>query len=292
MSAKRPDFVRRLAATRFWTGLFATVYLLARVPNLWSVAFLPAHRFDPVGPVAVLSMPLAPALYLPIVLLTLALAPLFAIGWRYRWVGPIFAVLLLGVLSYRNSWGMVFHTENLLVLHVLILSLSPAGAGVESDNKEHHAARWILRWMSFATVCTYFVAGWAKLERVGFHWFEGEMVQRQVAYDNARKLLLGDFYSPLGLWLAQWEWIWAPLAIAAFALELGAPLAMLHPRIAWIWAVGAWGFHVGVLLTMGILFPYPLFGIAYASFGAPERWFRFRGLRWLSRYAGIGRLPT
>ena len=39
---------------------------------------------------------------------------------------PIAAALLLWTLSYRNSWGLPFHTENLLVLHVIALALAPA----------------------------------------------------------------------------------------------------------------------------------------------------------------------
>jgi hypothetical protein len=29
------------------------------------------------------------------------------------------------MLSYRHSWGMIFHTDNLLGLHVCLLALAP-----------------------------------------------------------------------------------------------------------------------------------------------------------------------
>jgi hypothetical protein len=41
----------------------------------------------------------------------------------------VFALLLLWVTTYRNSWGQVFHTENLMVLHV-VLAVSPAAMPV------------------------------------------------------------------------------------------------------------------------------------------------------------------
>ncbi len=68
-------------------------------------------------------------------------------------------------------------------------------------------------------------------------------------------------------------------------IELGAPLAMLHRRVALGWALIAWGFHVGVLFLMSILFPYPCSGAAYASFFRLERPVGWVG-RNLSRVAG------
>jgi hypothetical protein len=40
-------------------------------------------------------------------------------------MGLVYAVLLLCLLCYRNSWSMIYHTDNVLVLHVLVLSLAP-----------------------------------------------------------------------------------------------------------------------------------------------------------------------
>jgi hypothetical protein len=36
--------------------------------------------------------------------------------------------------------------------------------------------------------------------------------------------------------------------------------------------VCAWLFHVGVLGTMAIVFPYPLSGVAYLAFFPLDRW--------------------
>jgi hypothetical protein len=38
-----------------------------------------------------------------------------------------------------------------------------------------------------------------------------------------------------------------------------------------VWALGAWGFHVGVVLLMNIWFPYPLFGFAFLPFVPAEK---------------------
>ena len=55
------------------------------------------------------------------------------------------------------------------------------------------------------------------------------------------------------------------------AIELGAPLALVHRRIGYAWAAIAWGFHAGVVLLMNIVFLYPLSGIAFAPLLPVER---------------------
>ena len=42
-------------------------------------------------------------------------------------------------------------------------------------------------------------------------------------------------------------------------------------RLRHAWMAMAWTFHVGVLALMAVLFPYPLFGIAFASMLPVER---------------------
>src|SRR5918994_7429599 len=51
---------------------------------------------------------------------------LFVAGWRYGAVGPLFAVAMLVLATLDSAWGQVFHTENLVVLHLLILAAGPA----------------------------------------------------------------------------------------------------------------------------------------------------------------------
>ena len=76
------------------------------------------------------------------------------------------------------------------------------------------------------------------------------------------------------------------LSVGTLGLEVGAPLALLGGRIARMWAWGAWGFHIGVVLAMNVWFPYPLAWIAFLPLveaehvvGGPARWWRSRGNR-------------
>jgi hypothetical protein len=228
--------------------------------------------------------------------MALLLGPAFIWGYRFWLTGPIFALLVLWLMTYRSSWGMVFHTENLLVIHLLILAAAPAAAACSLDARRRARRHtmppplarpdivdgrygWPVRLMCLATTATYAIAGWTKWQRVGAEWFLGETLQQQIAYDNLRKMSLGSLHSPLGVALLEWEWIFPLLAWLTFLFEFAAPLALCGTRVAWWWVLGVWGFHVGVLCCMAILFPYPVSGVAFLSFFAVERLAAQAGLR-------------
>ena len=58
---------------------------------------------------------------------------------------------------------------------------------------------------------------------------------------------------------------------------------MLHRRLRNLFIGGLYGFHVGVLATMAIGFPYPLSGVAFAPFFEVERIWKLGPLRGLRR---------
>jgi hypothetical protein len=275
-----PTPALRLRLLRSGVGAYALIYLVSRVHHLNAVVDYPASSFAPVGIVRWLDTPLAApgvyALYSAAVLAAVA----FTFGVAYRASAPLFALLLTWVLSYRHSWGMIFHTDNLLVLHVLLLAFAPAGrkpppragsaAGeLEVAVSDRHG--WVPRAMCLVTVASYAVAGVAKLEHTGWSWAAGGALREQVAYDALRKIELGSTYSPLGPWLLPQGWLFAPLSAFSLATELLAPLALLGTRAAAIWCACAWSFHAGVLALMAIAFPYPLSGCAFLAFFPLER---------------------
>jgi hypothetical protein len=204
---------------------------------------------------------------------------LFVLGIAYRAVAPLFAVSLLWVLTYRHSWGMIFHTDNLLCLHVVLLSFAPAadvwrlGSSSAARAPGVMVPGWVLRASCLVTAAVYLVAGIAKLQLSGLTWAAGGALREQVAFDALRKIELGSLHSPLGPWLLPHGWLFAPLSIFSLGAELLAPLALLGGRWAVGWCLSAWLFHLGVLATMAIAFPYPLSGVAFLAFFPAERWF-------------------
>lgn len=281
----------RLAALRIAIGGYAIAWLVGRGSELVALAKLPAAHFAPTGVVRLLDAPLPPGLALVLALATIVLLVALTLGLAYRWTAPLAALGLLWTLSYRNAWGLSFHTENLLVLHVLALACAPAADAWTFGRRPAAPARdgygWPIKLMAALTVATYLLAGIAKLRLGGLAWLDGETLRNQIAIDNLRKALLGAPTAVFATQLLDHPASLTIVSVVTVVVELGAPLALVHRRIAAVWAITAWGFHVGVVLTMNIWFPYPLFGFAYLPLFEVER-----VGRWLRGNRGRGQRGT
>ncbi len=280
----------RLAALRILVGGYAVTFLLARAASFWQGAELPARQFEPVGPLVFLGEPVPVGVAHVAFVVTVGLGVVFVLGWRHRVSGPAFALAFLVVATYRVSFGHVIHTEHLPALHLLVLGFTPAADAwsLDARRRDQRAPTaptpsspderygWPIQIMVLTLVITYVLAGWAKVRHGGADWLVGDVLRNQVAYDNLRKELLGSPHSPIGGWLVQYGWAFPPLALATVLIELGAPVVLVTGRHAWtarvVWALGAWAFHLGIVVLMAISFPYPLSFIAYAPLFAPERW--------------------
>ena len=86
------------------SGGFAVLYLAAAQTSLAATGFAD-WQFEPVGVVAPFDTPLPPAAVRGLYLAAIGSGVAFTAGWRFRVSGPAFAVLLLWVTSYQNSWG-------------------------------------------------------------------------------------------------------------------------------------------------------------------------------------------
>ena len=273
-----PAPAERLAMLRWLIGGYALLYLVGRFLGFVDYSrFNPSH-FKPVGPVALIEQPLPTAALVVIAGVTVVLGIAFVVGHRFRITGPAFAVLYMWIVSYRNSWGMPFHTENLIVLHVLVVGLAPGAADAWSRDARGRSSPadsgrygWPIRLLCLVTVTTYVLAGWAKIATSGFGWITDDTLRGLIAFDNLRKIELGSPHSPVGGWLVSVPWLFAPLAAFSLAMEIFAPVALLSPRIGRIWCAVAWSFHFGVVVLMAIMFHYQLFLVAYASFFDVEK---------------------
>jgi hypothetical protein len=281
-----PAPATRLATLRIGIAGFSVIYLLARARYLTDFSSMSARAFEPVGVIGVLERPLPEWLAMLVFGVALTSSVGACLGRFYRVSGPVWGLSLLWVLSYRNSWGMVFHTDNLLVLHALVLAVAPAADAWSLDARHkaspgpaaHARYAWPVRALALIVVCSYVVAAVAKLRIAGLDWLGGHEIRSHIAFDALRKLELGSVHSALGAALVRYEAVFAPLAWLTLAIELGAPLALLGGRWATTWACLAWGFHASVLLLMAIVFAYPLLGLAYAPLFAVEEPIQ----RWIS----------
>lgn len=288
---------QRLALIRIATGAFSLWYLLNRVSLFSNLSESGAAMFDPVGAVAWLQAPLPDSWVQAFFACTLALNLAYLIGWKFRQTGPLFALSLLVLFSYRNSWSMIYHDMNALVLQVLVLGFA-ASAGAyawdarQSDHKHiaHWRYGWPLKLVCAVTTLTYFVAGIAKVKsELGWGWATGESLRTQVAADTLRKEVLGGgSATPLFEWMYEHSWMFMIMGVATLILELGALLALTHRRAGMVWAVLTWLMHWGIFFVMGITFRFQLSGFIFLPFFDLEKIYP-----WLKKQAARFRqLPT
>jgi hypothetical protein len=161
-----PAPAARLAVLRILVGVYATAWAVVRLPAHLAHADRVAVRWQPVGVLAPLESPPAD----PAILLVAGAAPLlgvlFVAGWRYRAIGPLFAVAVLLLATLDSSWGQVFHTEHLLVLHLLILAVAPAADVLAMSRRRPPPGPavdgrygWPVRLTAVVVVLTYMIAG-------------------------------------------------------------------------------------------------------------------------------------
>jgi hypothetical protein len=259
-----PAPAERLATLRIAIVGYAFIYLWLRFGEFISISRLPVSHFKAVG-VTAWSGPLPSSIVIALVVATMIALGAMLLGVAYRYVAPVAAIGLLFVTTYRNSWGMVFHTENLLVLHVAALALAPAADAWSIDRwrgwvrPNTTGYGWAIKLLVALTVATYMLAGIAKMRIAGAAWLDGEFLRNQIAVDNLRKALLGDAIAPLATQFLEHPAGFTIFSVMTLVLELGAPLALvLGGWVARLWALAVWGFHVGVVLLMNIWFLYPL----------------------------------
>ena len=277
-----PAPAARLAVLRIATGIFALWYLVPRLEMLARISSeTSVELFAPVGLARVLSSPITEAANLALLQTMIALAVFYMLGIGFRVTGPMFAIVLAFVLSYRNSWSMVYHSDNAMVLQILILGLAPSARVLSVDalltgrfwSKESGTAfGWPVRLMIAATTGTYLLAGLAKvLGDQGWSWALGANLRGQVAVDALRKELFASSGSPLAYDLYGEVWLFTLLGVSSLILELGAPMALLHRRIAWLWALSTFGMHWGIYFIMDIQFRYCLSGVIFLCCFPMER---------------------
>jgi hypothetical protein len=276
----QPAPAERLAAVRIVIGLFSLGYLLPRVEMYREMARQASDLFEPIGVVAWMPAPLWPGVFDTLLVLTLLANVAFLLGWRFKQTGPAFGLLLLVLMCYRNSWSMIFHNDNVLVFHALLLGFAPAAAAYSIDARYKIPTTswlwgqgaewqngWTIKMMMAVALTPYFLSGIAKIAGpAGLDWMTGEIMREQVATDTLRKILLGTSSSDAIFTLYDLPLLFAAFGILTMVVELGAPLMMASRKAIMIWAVLAYLMHWGILAIMDITFRYQLFGAMYACF--------------------------
>jgi Vitamin K-dependent gamma-carboxylase len=267
----------RLAVLRLLVGTFATLYLAIRHQAFLSLADARAGRFQPVGILSPLHGPWPDAPLVALVLGAVVLGCAYTAGAWFRVTGPVFAVALLLLTTYRSSWGQILWIEDLMVIDVLVVGLARSADACSVDSRrrppptpasraDNVAYGWPVRLAALVTVASYLLAAVAKLRVGGLEWMIGDSLRNHVAYSNVRLDLFSGASSPIGRWLVAYGWVFPPFAVATVILELAAPLALIGGWVRTVWVIAMWLVHVGIAALMYVVFPFPLFLVAFAPF--------------------------
>ncbi len=274
-----PVPIGRIQIIRIITGVFSLWYLTTRFKMMNALSATNPALYKPAGVMQFFASPPPPMLITVLLVTTVILNILFIAGWKHRWIGPAFAVVLLFVFCYRNSWSMVYHSYNLMVIHIFILGFAPAGgvSSLKAMKKEHWQYGWPVKLMCLATVLVYFLSAVAKLKgELAWGWLNGIAMRSQIAVDALRKNMFGVETSALFEATYEHTWMYTIMGATSLLLELLAPaILFLNRRVAAGWVLLVWLMHWGIFVLMGITFHHHLTGILYLSFLAPERWWFF-----------------
>ena len=204
------------------------------------------------------------------------------IGWigYYLFIGTMLSFTKLPDSNY------VYHSENIAVFVLLVLSISPAidrwGLSAWWANRRQwkpHPGRgdlihqWPYQTIKALLVIAYFGAGWCKVVEVGFLWADGYSMQGFLL----EKFLLHD--NSIGLWLAHYYWLCLILGILTLILELTFPIILFYPRLSWIYLTMGFSLHLGIYFAMSISF-FKVFVTVYLIFLNLPKIYQFLGKTW------------
>lgn len=267
----------RPAVLRLATGTFSAVHNIRRRPMFRRLHRQEGTQFTPVGVVRVLKKPLPPKLADALFDAAQAVNLAATLGIGHRVTGPLNAALQLWTISYRNSWTMLLHNDNMMTMHQMVLGVTRSADALSVDALVRDRTLFPPRFdraygavpttLNIATCAVYFISGVAKVRGpLGFSWAKGDVLRGQIAVDGMRKDLFGSAKTEAGSALYRQKELFTLLAAVSLAVELGAPLSLVSRRLGQVFAVGAWGMHAGIRIIMGIKFKYNVSGVSYLPY--------------------------
>jgi hypothetical protein len=249
----QPGDPRRLAALR--VGLCTVLATRLAFGPYLELAHQPAALFRPISFMKLLpSMP-PPAFVVPVQVIAVAAAVLAAAGVLTRFALPLAWLAAVPLVAMTSSLGKTVHNDVLLLLCLLPLlpSASEAGAAWSLDARRRGGASavsarfgWPVRTAMVVVAGAYFFSGFAKLLHAGPAW---------VTSGNLRWVLYASsdaqgHANSAALFVADRPWLAHLLALGSIAIELGFPLVLWRPRLAWVFVPAVLALHAGIWAAM------------------------------------------
>ncbi len=171
----------------------------------------------------------------------------------------IFALSTFYLQAYAYSFGYIHHPEAVMLFCLFALSLSPAGRiwsvdwliwyrkrdeGQDLLTLQGETAGWVIRFIQWFFVLMYISAVYQKLNTSGLGWANGYTLQYYLIQDSLDRNTL------LGLWLAEQHLLVRVLQYLTLLFQSTLWLAVIFPKLRWIYVPVGLAFHVGILLTL------------------------------------------
>jgi hypothetical protein len=245
-----PGDPRRLAAVRI--GLCALLAARLASGPYPELATQPPALFRPISFLRLLDRMPSPEVVAVLQALALGAAVLATVGLLTRATLPLAWLAALPLVAMTSSLGKVVHNDVLLLLCLVPLLPSRAGAVWSLDARLRPVARpgpafgWPVRTAMVVVAGAYFFSGLAKLLHAGPAW---------VASGNLRWVLYASSDgqpqpNPFALFVADRPLLAHLVAAATLAVELGFPLVLWRPRLAWVFVPAVVAMHAGIGLAM------------------------------------------
>ncbi|HEX3211323.1 MAG TPA: hypothetical protein VH016_02040, partial [Actinomycetota bacterium] len=212
----------------------------------------PAALFRPISFLGLLDRMPSPEAVAILQAFALGAAVLATFGLLTRVTLPLAWLAALPLVAMTSSLGKVVHNDVLLLLCLVPLLPSNAGAAWSLDARLRPVAGrgpafgWPVRTAMVVVAGAYFFSGLAKLLHAGPAW---------VASGNLRWVLYASSDAqpepnPYALFVADRPLLAQLVAAATLAVELGFPLVLWRPRLAWLFVPAVVAMHAGIGLAM------------------------------------------
>lgn len=286
----RPASLFHLAVCRVFIVGFQLGHLLfiQNATSLMKAASMPDFMYNPIAILHLLLIPFGwdyrPSLEMLLVVywITLVTGFLALIGFKTNVCLLLFAGANIFLKAYIYSFGEFHHPESIMMIALLILALSPAGAVLSIDDLQRRVrlqvkrqkfelvriteeksifARWpllLIQWM-FAMI--YLSAALQKLGAAGADWMNGYTLQFYMLVDGIKH------GSNLGLWFGQQHTLALWLSWVTILFEGSFFLVLIFPVLGWLYIPLGVALHTGIYLTMKA--PFFQFMIVYVAFFTP-----------------------
>lgn len=265
-----PGSLRDLAVVRIVVAAATWYFVLPRlVREMEILGASSGAGFTPLPALKVLLLPLGWEARPPLGLLEVlfwvaqAAAVLGMLGLFSRAAIAVLAYCTTVLVTHNYSYGELHHPQTLIVIMLWVLPFAPIGRALSLDAIRRRwrvaakegafrpeppdadfsiHATWPLRLGQWLLVLAYLSAAWSKID-TGAGWMNGTTLAYYLAYDG----MMWD--RPLGVMLAQLGWLMLVLSVVTIVFEATFGLAVLIPRIAWVYVATGIALHIGIYLT-------------------------------------------